>query len=99
MVGKIRRLKLNCMGNRVGDIGVCYEVYNIGTCSGESYIFRNGEYCGFGEDEMETFFTEENLGIEESISAYTFTNVMKLSTDFKNGFFSKAFERFFEYSI
>ena len=89
-VGHKVKLKIECMGNPIGTIGVCYETYNIGEPGGMSYIFKNGEYCGFSAEEQKDFF--EEVGFCHEVANYDFTNVMQLSRDFDNSFFNPAFK-------
>ena len=83
-VGTLVKLKVPCLGNKIGTKGVCYEVYNLGNHNGASVIFENGNYDGFGEDEQEQWLEV----IEHSKFKYNFTNVIKLSNDFENGVFT-----------
>jgi hypothetical protein len=76
------------LGNPEGAVGVCYEVYDIGHV-GYSIIFQNGAYDGFSEEEAEKLL--EEVGFEDSVADYDFTNVMRLSEDFNKGVFKKAF--------
>lgn len=84
-IGTKVRLKIDCMANDKGTIGVCYETYNLGDGNGASIIFPNGEYDGFSEEEQ-TYFLEI---IENTTFRYEFTNVMKLSADFNKGVFNE----------
>lgn len=45
--GTVVKLKVNCLGNKPGTIGVCYQEYDLGEPGGSQVIFENGEYCGF----------------------------------------------------
>ena len=87
-VGSLVRLRVRCLGNEIGTVGVCYDVYQIGERPGFAFIFENGRYDGFSWDEVDMFF--EELGCWDKL-LYTFTNVMQLSEDFKNGRFDEAF--------
>ena len=84
-VGTIAKLKVPCMGNPIGTLGVCYEIYELDNI-GYSFIFENGEYSGFGSDEIEPFLDI----VSQSNLTYNFTNVMKLSRDFDNGYFKEV---------
>jgi len=86
-VGTVVELTRDCLGNSVGTVGVCYEVYNIGH-TGYSFIFENGNYDGFDEQDMEMFLTI--TGFCKELSNYQFTNVMKLCNDFSLGVFDTA---------
>jgi hypothetical protein len=89
-VGSLYSLKVPCLGNPEGTLGVCYEVYRLGDFStsrtgeheGFSFIFQNGNYDGFSRDEVDMFL--EHVATDFSVTDYRFINVMKLSEDFKN---------------
>jgi len=87
-VGSLVRLDVPCLGNGVGTVGVCYEVYELGGCQGYSFIFENGRYDGFSPDECESFLTE----VGSYPLTYKFENVIKLDRDFRNGKFDLIFE-------
>lgn len=86
-VGTQVRLKVKCLGNEPGTVGLVFHDYKTGC----QVIFPNGEYCGFADeennDEVEEFF--ELLGIFPI--EYRFQHVMQLSRDFKAGLFKEAF--------
>lgn len=87
-VGTIVELLRPMLGNKAGVKGVVYENYNIGHGPGISVIFVNGEYDGFSVDERKFL---KKVGFNKKLSYYIFTNVMKLSNDFRDGFFNDAF--------
>ena len=91
-VGTKVKLSTSCLGNKIGTVGVCYETYNLGEHSGSSFIFENGNYDGFSEDEAPFFVDTTYEGFCEETSIYNFTNVIKLSNDFDAGFFKAAFK-------
>lgn len=74
------------MGNDVGTVGVCYDIIDTTYC----FIFPNGEYCGFSEDEVITFFDLEPYKHCVECADYEFKNVMQLSRDFDAGYFTPA---------
>lgn len=84
--GTIVRLKMPCLGNDAGDLGVCYEEYDIGEPGAGSVIFENGSYDGFNPAEQIMFL--EEIGFNADIANYQFMNVMQLSRDFENGMFN-----------
>ena len=88
-VGTVVTLKVHCLGNRAGSLGVCYEKYVIGGLEGHSFIFQNGDYDGFSPDEVVELL--DVVGMIYSCAGYQFKNVIQLSRDFKNGVFSDAF--------
>lgn len=85
-VGTVVRLRVPCLGNKMGTIGVGINDYGDGC----QVIFPNGEYDGFSEEEQHEFL--DVIGTETSVSGYRFQNVMKLSDDYRRGLFDKAFE-------
>ena len=89
--GTIIKLNTNCLGNKPGTIGVCYEEYNIGEPGAGSVIFENGNYDGFSPSEQKDFL--EVIGFDNNISNYKFTNVIQLSRDFENGKFNSIFKK------
>jgi hypothetical protein len=88
-VGQIFKLKVPCLDNLVGTIGVCYEEYNIGEEGAGSVIFANGEHDGFSPDEQKSYL--EYLGTAPDVESYKFTDVRKLYDDFRNGIFNSVF--------
>jgi len=85
-LGSKVRLKVPCLGNPVGTIGVCYETYDIGWGLGISVIFPNGEYDGFSQEEQKGFLEF----VEDTNFSYNFQNVMTLSRDFDKGVFDEV---------
>lgn len=90
--GTVVKLKVNCLGNKPGTIGVCYEEYNLGEPGAGSVIFENGNYDGFSPDEQKDFF-DDYRGFDYDVANYQFTNVIKLSRDFDNRIFDKVFKK------
>ena len=88
-IGTVVKLKLEMLGNPKGSFGVAYEEYNIGH-KGTSFIFRNGNYDGFSEDEQVLFV--DKIGFDLDIAQYKFANVIQLTRDFYDGRFVKAFD-------
>ena len=74
----------------IGEIGVCYEVYNLDNRPGYSFLFQSGRYDGFSPDDVAMFLmvTEE---ICPTIADYQFHSVMRLCRDFEQGRFDEAF--------
>lgn len=91
-VGTIVMLKVLCLGNKPGTLGVCFNEYS----DGSQCIFKNGEYDGFSimpygeleKSELEEFL--EVVGFDDEISNYKFKNVMQVSQDFRKGLFKNA---------
>ena len=98
-VGTICKLKVDCLGNKAGTLGVVF--YDYG--DGFQAIFENGNYDGFsttamlggfgvpgyGKTTEETYFLEE-VGFEPSLGGYLFRNVMQVSGDYRHGLFNIA---------
>lgn len=77
MVGDLYKLKVDCLGNPRGTIGIVFYDY----FDGQEIIFPNGNYDGFNhESEIPQFL--DYVGHIEEYSAYKFKNVMKVSQDF-----------------
>ncbi len=89
--GTVVKLKINCLGNNPGTIGVVFEEYDLGEPGGSQVIFENGEHCGFSPSEQEDFFVK--IGFDYDIADYRFTNVIQLSRDFENGRFDSVFKK------
>lgn len=94
--GDIVTLKIEVLGNKQGSKGVVYDIYpdfDIDDRSGVCIIFENGEYDGFSVDEQERFLNKEIIeSVPNNIINYNFKNVIKLSTDFENGFWDEIFK-------
>ena len=89
-VGTVLISLIPCMYNPIGTRAVCYENYG----GGFSFIFPNGEYCGFAmreEDDAVNVFFKEKAGDIATIQDYKFKNVMQLCRDFEKGRFAEAF--------
>lgn len=83
-IGSVVINKCLHMGVPKGQVGIVFEDYG----SGYQIIWKNGEYCGYGHDEAETFFSD--TGIDSGLR-YNFTNVIQLSNDYRNRVFDNAF--------
>lgn len=75
----------------VGEVGVCYEVYELEGRPGYSFIFKSGRYDGFSPDEAESFLALPDVRCTE-VSGYRFRSVPRLCADFEAGFFASAFK-------
>jgi hypothetical protein len=92
-VGTIVRLKVTCLGNPAGTLGVIFNHYEDGIQA----IFKNGDYDGFsltcdtnGISEAEHFL--EPVSFAPWLADYQFQSVMKVSWDFSSGVFDKVWE-------
>lgn len=92
-VGTIVKLKVNCLSNRAGTLGVVF--YDYG--NGFQAIFPNGLYDGFStvnkmpSGEIEADYILEEVGFEQSLANYQFKNVLQVEQDYRNGMFTVAF--------
>jgi hypothetical protein len=87
-VGDVVTLNTPMLGCQKGTRGVVYEVYqdfDESAKTAASIIFENGEYDGFSAEEQEVFLNEEKVFPYQKRD-YKFENVMKLSEDFRNGY-------------
>lgn len=95
-VGTICKLKVDCLGNKAGTLGVVF--YDYG--DGFQCIFENGNLDGFSTSsevtalvpggEIEADYFLEEIGFEESLAGYQFKNVVKVAVDYKAGVFNIA---------
>ena len=92
-VATIAMLKVPCLGNDEGVIGICYDVYELGGRKGYAFIFENGKYDGFAPDEVDSFLLvlDHSQPSYEMPWDYKFENVMKLTRDFEDGVFGVPF--------
>lgn len=74
----------------VGEMGVCYDIYTIGSRPGYSFIFEQGGDDGFSPEDVELFLEVTDV-VFPSIATYKFENVTQLERDYGNGRFSEAF--------
>jgi len=94
-VGDVVTNKIKVLGNDPETRGVVYEIYadfDDPREQGVSVIFKNGEYDGFSHEDQKLFLNEESVPVPYWIRDYQFTNVMKLSQDFRNGFWDEIFQ-------
>ena len=90
-IGTIVKLKVGCLGNEPGTLGVVFYEYG----DGSQAIFQNGNYDGFSETsimpngEIEADFFLEKVGFCDSLAGYQFKNVIMVEQDFRNGIFSE----------
>lgn len=90
-VGTICKLKVNCLGNKVGTLGVVFWNYS----DGFQVIFENGGLDGFSTLRRSAEISEadrflEEVGFEATLLDYQFINVMKVSLDYNKGLFDIA---------
>jgi len=81
--------KQSILGCTAGTYGVCFHVYNLGGRIGYQFLFANGQYDGFSEEEVHQFLNL--VDIVESLTDYEFENVIQLGRDYKEGKFHDAF--------
>jgi hypothetical protein len=63
---------------------VCFNDYGTGS----QFIFENGEYDGFSDEEIKLFLDIIDFSFE--LETYDFINVMRLSDDFRKGKFDSV---------
>ena len=96
-VGTIVKLKVACLGNEKGTLGVVF--YDYG--DGFQVIFENGNYDGFSIDEeitrtgtrIEADYFLEEVGFEESLASYQFTNVIQVCAAYRRGLFDIVWKK------
>jgi hypothetical protein len=76
---------------KAGEVGVCYEVYQLGNRPGYSFIFEGGGYDGFSPEDVKLFLEVSGCVAKDAVS-YAFRNVGQLDADYRAGRFSGAFE-------
>jgi len=90
MIGDLHKLKMSCLRNPPGTVGVVFNVYD----GGIQVIFPNGEYDGFNTEAEHTDYNLflEPYGFCEACSDYVFKNVMQVTLDFEKGYWRPALE-------
>jgi len=92
-VGDVVTLAVPMFDNLIGTRGVVYNVYpdfEDENEEGASIIFENGEYDGFSYEDQQVFLNEKNTFPYQKLP-YNFTNVMKLTEDFKTEYWNVIF--------
>lgn len=87
MVGAKFKLRVACLGNSIGTVGICfneYQDFDYIDQTGVQVIFPNGEYDGFSVEEQKMFL--EYVGHDLNCIGYRFKNVMEVAKDFRNGY-------------
>ena len=96
-VGTIVQLKVACLENPIGSIGVVFYDYGFGSQA----IFENGGYDGFsnvhrmptiGQPIEEDYFLDQ-IGFEPDLTGYEFKNVLQVEQDFRKGVFDVVLKR------
>ena len=94
-VGDVVTLAMPMLECNPGTRGVIYDVYkdfDDPNKRGVSIIFENGKYDGFSHEDQQVFLNEEHVQyVPFYINDYKFTNVMRLSKDYKNGLWDEVF--------
>jgi hypothetical protein len=73
-----------------GELGVCYEVYELERRPGYSFMFESGRYDGFSPDDV-ALILDLTGRVCQAVAGYAFENVGKLAQDFRGGRFAAAF--------
>ena len=90
-VGTVVKLKVACLDNKAGTLGVVF--YNYTT--GFQAIFENGNLDGFSTLRQSAEFSEadrflEEIGYQTTLAAYPFRSVSQVYADYRKGFFDIA---------
>jgi hypothetical protein len=89
MVGSIVVAKRRSGVCDAGEIGVCYEVYELERRPGYSFIFESGRYDGFSPDDV-ALILDVTGRVCQAVAGYAFENIGKLAKDFSAGRFAAA---------
>jgi hypothetical protein len=95
MIGKVVKLKVDCLGNKAGTLGVVFNDYG----DGYQAIFENGDYDGFStvntmpNGQVEADYFLEVIGQDTLLSDYEFKSVMKVSWDYDSGVFAHIWKK------
>lgn len=73
-----------------GELGVCYQTYELEGRPGYSVIFETGRYRGFSPEDVESTLILTGR-VCESVRGYEFTSVSQLAADFRARRFAAAF--------
>ena len=94
-VGDVVTNAMPLLGCEPGTRGVVYQVYEDFEEEGKfgaSIIFENGAYDGFSHEDQQIMLNEEEVKyVPFWIHNYKFTNVVKLTEDFREGFWDEIF--------
>lgn len=95
-VGTVCKLKVDCLCNKAGTLGVVFYSYG----DGFQAIFENGNYDGFSTTStlrgfgmsgygkvIEADHFLEEVGFEKTLAGYHFQSVMRVSADYRKGVF------------
>ena len=89
MVGAFFKLKKAMLGVNVGDVGYVFNQcgdFDVNGGCGIQVIFSNGNYDGFSVEEQELYL--EFKGFNLNYVEYNFKNVLQVSRDYSNGYWS-----------
>ena len=95
-LGDVVTLNTPMLDCRPGTRGVVFNIYqdfDDKSKQGVQIIFENGNYDGFSYDDQKYFLKEEKVFPYQKLP-YEFTNVIKLSQDFKKGYWDNIFRYF-----
>jgi len=91
-VGNVVSLKVGMLKNNPGTKGVVFNNYpdfDDDSKVGAQIIFENGEYDGFSADDQDYYLEKLPTKTLKEHANYEFKNVMRVSQDFKNGFWDE----------
>lgn len=89
LIGSRWILNREMLGVPAGSVGYCfneYDDFDYPDKSGIQIIFSNGNFDGFSVDEQEAYL--EYVGFVPQYQSYSFRNVMDVTRDFHNGYWS-----------
>lgn len=89
LIGSMWKLNREMLGMAKGSIGYCFNEYDDfinPQLTGIQIIFENGNYDGFSAEEQDDYL--EYVGYVPEYQPYNFRNVMDVTRDFHNGYWS-----------
>lgn len=74
---------------RAGEVGVCYDVYELAGRPGYGFLFQRGGYDGFSPGDVAAFLDVQPVR-DARTSGYAFVDVERLRRDYERGLFRSA---------
>lgn len=90
-VGDLVVVRMPCLGNPAHAPALVVEVYELSRRPGYGLLFPNGAYDGFSPKDLHLWGVSFRASLGPPFSRYKFTNVMRLTKDFRAGMFDRAF--------
>jgi hypothetical protein len=88
-VGDIVVVGKPCMGNPAGARAVVIEEYDLGRGASWTLLFQNGNFDGFPPRDL-ALFDVSHVGHHPALASYHYTNALRLTADWRNGFFAQV---------